>query len=338
MNICIAGNCGHGLSVSESEAVLEQIETVGYCRTYPKESLENLEGELKKLGKGLNFYEDYIQMLEKEQPRFVVIDSRFCDHSRLAEEALKRNISVYCEKPLATELFDLNSLKKTAKESKGKLFAMQSLRYLPWFYTAKCLADEGQIGKIRMINVQKSYKLGRRTEFFKNRETYGGTIPWVAIHGIDLILWISGRKAKSVHAFQSGKENFQHGELEMTAVCNFMLENEITANLQADYYRVSTAPTHSDDRLRIVGTEGVIEVKAGKVYLTNREYYEQERELYKAPWMIEDFLRYIEGSTDTLLDMNESFYSTEIALWTRESAETGKAVQLVQTEFLGGNR
>lgn len=324
MKLYIVGNSGHGLSVFDSPKILKQIEVVGYCASYPGESMEALEAIFEKYKLNPVCYQNFNQMLLDGKADAVVIDSIFCDHASMAEVALKRGMHVYCEKPLATEWQMFMNLEKSARKAKTRLFAMQSLRYIPWFYTAKKLADEGYIGKLRMLNVQKSYKLGFRPEFYKHRGTYGGTIPWVGIHGIDLILWITGKQVKSIQAFQSRRENFGFGDLEMTAICNFILEDEILANLQADYYRVSQAPSHSDDRLRIVGTGGVIEVRGNKVYVTNEEYYEQEWELQEPPDMFSDFVSYAQGSRTSLLDTEESLYTTKVALLTRESADTGR--------------
>lgn len=328
MKVCIAGNSGHALSVFDSPEATEQIEITGYCSSYQEENLGALKDAFREHELQVPFYTDYEQMLTEAKPEIVVIDSMFCDHAAMALAALKRGIHVFCEKPLATEIKDFEALTEEAEKSGAKIFAMQSLRYISWFYTAKKLVDEGHIGKVRMINVQKCYKLGKRAEFFKHRETYGGTIPWVAIHGIDLILWVAGEKVSGLQAFQSSADNFGNGDLEMTAVCSYSLKGDIVANLQADYYRTATAPCHSDDRLRIVGTKGVVEVRANKVYLTNEENYEQEQELKDAPDMFMDFLAYVKGSTESLIDTKGSLYTTEIALLTRESAETGTMKQI----------
>ncbi len=46
--------------------------------------------------------------------------------------------------------------------------------------------EDGSIGEIRLLNTQKSYKLGRRGENYKSREVYGGTIPgWKSWGGLD---------------------------------------------------------------------------------------------------------------------------------------------------------
>ena len=90
MRVCIAGNSGHGLSILESPESLEQIEVVGYCRTYEGEKLTALREAFGDLHKDLPFYQDYRQMLDETKPDVVVVDGMFCDHAKLAIEALKR--------------------------------------------------------------------------------------------------------------------------------------------------------------------------------------------------------------------------------------------------------
>jgi hypothetical protein len=43
--------------------------------------------------------------------------------------------------------------------------------------------------------------------------------------------------------------------METTAICCFTLGNDILAHVNADFYRPDNAPTHGDDRVRVVGTK-----------------------------------------------------------------------------------
>ena len=44
------------------------------------------------------------------------------------------------------------------------------------------------------MDAQKSYQLGARPAWQKHADTYGSTILWIAIHSIDLMLWVSGQE------------------------------------------------------------------------------------------------------------------------------------------------
>ena len=152
-----------------------------------------------------------------------------------------------------------------------------------------------------MLNGQKSYKAGKRGPLFHKRETYGGTIPWVGIHALDWVLWFSGKRVKTVSAVQSSMANNHNGTMEATAICLFQLEDEVVAHINIDYLRPQTAETHGDDRIRIAGTKGVIEVRGGKVYLINGEAEGQrELPLLQPPQIFEDFAGSLEGKTSLI--------------------------------------
>ena len=94
----------------------------------------------------------------------------------------------------------------------------------------------------------------RTDTFFRTRSSYGGTIPWVGIHAIDWIRWFAGREFVTVRASHSTRHNFDHDELEVTALCHFTLEQDVFASANIDYLRPRGAPTHGDDRVRVAGT------------------------------------------------------------------------------------
>jgi len=183
------------------------------------------------------------------------------------------------------------------------------------------------VGEIRLVNTQKSYKLGQRPDFYKKRETYGGTIPWVGIHAIDWIHWITEKKFLSVYATHSRLHNSGHGELETTALCHFTLEDEVFASLSIDYLRPHGAPTHDDDRMRIVGTKGIVEVINERVFLTDEKGH-REVPLVEKGQIFEDFLREIRGQGKCMVTPEDSILTTEIALKARLSADTGQIVRI----------
>ena len=237
----------------------------------------------------------------------------------------------------ARELADLRAAYETSRAAfqgwyaNGLHFgAMMGLRYDPAFYTAWRAVQEGAIGAVRLINAQKSYKLGRRDAYYRDRATYGGTIPWVGVHAIDWIAWFSGAAFESVYATHSTQFNHDNGDLEVSALCHFTLHGEIFASASIDYLRPSTAHTHGDDRVRVMGTEGAIEVRDGAVYLINGETDGEvvlpmacERQVFQ------DFVEHVEGKTTALLGADEVFAVTEACLLARQSADEGRVVHRI---------
>lgn len=270
-------------------------------------------------------YSDYVEMLEKEKPDVAVVSPEFYLTASVCMECAKRKINVFAEKPVATELDELKQLQDVIKESGIHFAAMHFLRFSGGFYHAVKAVKNGDIGDVRMINAQKSYKLGQRADFFKSRETYGGTIPWVGIHGIDWIYTLADKPCKKVTAVHSSTGNCDHGDLEATCLCQFVFEDDVMASLNVDYIRPQSAPTHSDDRLRVVGTEGILNVQDGKLTVINCDgvkTYEEPSEIDLAL----DFLESILENRPCVLSSDEIFEITELALLARESADMGETI------------
>jgi predicted dehydrogenase len=332
MKICVVGNCGHSGQMIREGAKVQEAEFVGYCPSYLEEDLNNIEQIFEANSYYPARYDNYKSMLKKETPDVLVVDSMFCDHCSITSYALECGINVFCEKPVALSLKDCERLEKVEQKSTATFWAMQTLRYEPWTYTAKKLIDQGAVGQIRMINCQKSYKLGKRLAFFSDRNKCGGLITWVAIHGIDAIQYLCPQHFRSVFARHSNAENSGNGDLETTSICLFELDNNVLAHVNADYYRPASAITHGDDRIRVVGTEGVLEVIKNKVFLINMQNNdEQPQELVpqdQIPTIFGDFLQTLQGYSIGLLNASQSILITKLALLARDSADSEKLLYL----------
>lgn len=329
MKIAIIGNSGHGAAAVSERNLQTDGEVIGYCPGFPEESLDGLEKVFEQKGIRSCRFSSPQEMLSHIKPDVLVVDSMFSQHSQWAEWGLKNGIHVFCEKPLATELDQLESLAKTAEKSHALLWGILPTRYMPWFYTAKQLIEQGAVGKIRLFQGQKSYKLGTRPDFFQHRECFGGITPWVSVHLIDLMLWFSGSLCEKVSSFQSSQDNFGHGDLEMVSTTIMKLEHDILAQINADYYRPSAAPSHGDDRLRIVGTEGVLEIQMQQVTLIDSKGFQKiplinpERELF------EDFLYHIQHPEQTSPRFSNGLLSSYVCLKAREAADQEKTISLL---------
>ena len=98
------------------------------------------------------------------------------------------------------------------------------------------------------------------------------------------------------------------------ALCQLQLEGGILASVSADFFRPEGAPTHDDDRIRIVGTKGVLEYMDGKVTLLNAQGSTQ-LPLEEGEDVFRLFLE------DSGITEQDSFYVTELALNLNEAAE-----------------
>jgi len=273
-------------------------------------------------------YPDWRKMLDREAPDILCVDGPFEFHAEMCVEALQRNIHVFCEKPIALSLEDLARVEKAFASGQSKLISMTALRYDDSFFTAHKLAASGVLGEIMLIQTRKSYKLGKRPDFYKNRSSYGGTISWVGSHAIDWILWFSGSEFATVSATQTTRHNRDHGDLEVACQCQFTMKNGVLAQASMDFLRPDSAPTHGDDRIRVVGTLGILEVTEGEVTLIDSQGKQKLDKLCKPELEIfPSFIACIKGEGGCLTNAAETFALTRACLKAQQAADEQKIIE-----------
>ncbi|MDR3412707.1 MAG: Gfo/Idh/MocA family oxidoreductase [Formivibrio sp.] len=202
---------------------------------------------------------------------------------------------------------------------------MFGIRYKSWFLTAYQAVRAGAIGEVRLLHAQKSYRLGQREAFYTRRDSFGGTIPWVGCHAIDWLRWFSGQEFVSVFASHSTRANSGHGDLESSAMCAFEMTGEVAATVNIDYLRPANAPNHDDDRIRIVGDAGVLEVRNREIHLLNAAGEQIVPQLPEVQCFA-DFVASIRGERPCLVSAEDSFRSTAASLLARQSADEKRLI------------
>jgi predicted dehydrogenase len=319
MKIAIIGASGHAAFVLQG---LRPVDTlVGLA---PGSEGESVAAFAEDCGRPA-VYDDYRRMLDEQTPDVVAVNPFFCDHEKITLELLERRIHVFAEKPLALTLEGLARIRAAHARSGVRLGCMLNMRYEPALRAAYNAVRAGAIGEVRLVHAQKSYRLGERPEFFKKRATLGGLIPWVGSHAIDLVAAMSGQRFVSVCAAHSTRGNRGHGELEVTAAMLFRMTNEVVATATIDYLRPAAAPSHEDDRVRVVGTDGVVEVRDRRAILMNAAGT-SELDPDESTSLFGDFLAEIEGTGRCLVTTEEAFANTEASLLAREAADSGNVM------------
>lgn len=329
MKICIIGGSGH------TKYGVDGAVKSGYtiCAIAPGSINENMSKAQKACEKyeiSPVFYENYIEMLDTEKPDIAVVNCHFGDHADIILQCVHRKIHVFAEKPVSTTLEKLEEIKLALSKYDVKLCAMLALRYAPWVLSAKDAIDNGRIGKIKMVIAQKSYKLGNREDFYKKRESYGGTIPWVSLHGIDWVYFLTGKKKfKTVYSSHTASDNGSNGDIEISCMSSFTMEDNISACVHADYLRPQTAAAQADDRVIVIGTKGRIEARDGvsRILADGMENFEELPKI-TGNQIFADFISEIEGRGKCMVTLDDSLYVTKVALLARESADNNKLISI----------
>ncbi len=325
LRVGLVGGAGHVNYVTDGIRELGDAALVAVAPGCPEEDGERL----RKIGGGTaTYYADYHELLP--QVDIVAVAPFFYLHAEITVAALRAGCAVYCEKPLALDHASLAQVREAWTTSKKPLGIMLNFRYYPTFFTARKLVAEGAIGTPTVAYGQKSYKRGKRPDFYRKRETFGGITPWVGIHAIDWVRYVAGVEYRSVMSQHSKLHCPDYPDLEDAATCLYELANGGTAVMSFDFLRPAGAPSHGDDRLRILGGEGAIEVREDLglelITATGVERIEPQK---PALGPFADFARSVLDPHHTcLISSEDALRVTEIALRTRDAADTGARVLL----------
>lgn len=279
---------------------------------------------------GVKTYGDYREMLDRERLDVAGVCNSNGERAAAVLACLERGIHVAAEKPLATERADLERIRQALGRGKSRLTMLLPMRFEPVYAAMHNIVASGEIGEVAGITAQKSYKGGDRPAWFRKRSTYGGTIPWIGTHMVDLMRWTSGREFVEAASFQTRIGFPELGDMENVTGSLFRLDNGGVALLNMDFLRPGTAPSHGDDRLRLAGTKGVLEYQGSTrlTLMTAARAPAVVEQLPREQLLFLDFLASVYLGRPSGLSLADIFRVNEIVLLARESAERRRVVSL----------
>jgi hypothetical protein len=120
------------------------------------------------------------------------------------------------------------------------------------------------------------------------------------------------------------------GQMENTTSTVLKLDNGGTASLHMDYYRSESAVTHGDDRVRIAGSNGVVEYLAGTGLTVLREGSKQYvmNELPPKRSIFIEFLESAFNGKPNDMPLNDVWHVNETTIAAHESAVLGRPVKI----------
>ncbi len=323
------GTDGHQNMVLDGIVHIPGAKLIACAKGHPGDSLSRLQKHPAFTAQ-TKIYDNFHDLLNREDLDLVCICRPYSLNAEAAIAAANLGIDIVCEKPVATTLRDLDTLEKAVQKNGIRLSAMFGMRLSPAFQAAKQVVASGLIGEPILAFAQKSYRFGKRPDFFKNRETYGGTIAWVAIHAVDYTRWATGIEYTQVAALHGNKAHPDYPGCEDHGGMLFCLANGGTATITIDYLRPETAPTHGDDRLRIAGSEGVVEVTdcGRRTHLIRTGESPRDLPLPEEENFLVNLYNERIGKADHIIGPDEAIKLTRICLIARQAADTGCILSL----------
>jgi len=204
----------------------------------------------KKRWKVKSLYEDYREMLAKEDLDFVSIAAWTDLHCRMVIDSAKSGIKgIYCEKPISLTLKEADSMLRFCRKYNTKLIINHERRWDTFYLKAKELIEKGDIGEIRtIVGNALSDKPGK----VKRDSFGGGALFHDGTHLTDLLRFFAG-EAKWVIGYE--ERSYGKKYIEDTAFGMIHFKNGIHAAIEGGgvrkYFNFELDIQGSDGRILI---------------------------------------------------------------------------------------
>jgi UDP-N-acetylglucosamine 3-dehydrogenase len=199
-------------------------------------------------------YRDYGELLADATIDAVSIVTMWDQHTEPAVAALQAGKHVFLEKPMASTMADCTKIIAAARSAKGILQIGHICRFNPRYRMAKQAIDEGRVGRIVAMSSRRNIPAAWTPEILNKI----GPIVGDAIHDTDLMLWFTGDRIVSAFAQTVDVRGLKYPDIGQTM---YRFAGGATATLETVWCMPEKTPFDIDERMSIIGTEGLIHVQ-----------------------------------------------------------------------------
>jgi UDP-N-acetylglucosamine 3-dehydrogenase len=214
---------------------------------------ERLAAMGEKFGVG-KLYRDYREMLADPDIDAVSICTMWDQHTEPAIAALEAGKHVFLEKPIASTVADAQAITAASRDARGILFIGHIVRFNPRYRMARQAIAEGRIGRIVALSSRRNIPAAWTPTILDKI----GPIVGDAIHDTDIMLWLTGDRIVSAYAQTVDVRGLKHPDIGQTM---YRFAGGASATLETVWCMPEKTPFDIDERMSIIGTEGIIHIQ-----------------------------------------------------------------------------
>ncbi|NWF97286.1 MAG: Gfo/Idh/MocA family oxidoreductase, partial [Candidatus Thorarchaeota archaeon] len=140
---------------------------------------------------GCHTWRDWRRFLRESDCELVVIATQSHDHAPQSIAAMRAGKHVLVEKPMATNLRDVDRMIAVARETGRLLTIHQSARFAQDYLHIQEVIKSGKLGKVFFVR-RGGYGFHRRRDWQTLRKYGGGQLNNTAVHMIDQVVQLLG--------------------------------------------------------------------------------------------------------------------------------------------------
>jgi len=197
-------------------------------------------------------YTDYNDLLADPDIDAVSICTHAKDHLAPMLAAMKSGKHVLLEKPMSNRIEDCDVIMAASKDCKQNLMIGHICRFENNYAVARDQILSGRIGDIMSIYSRRNVGGARAFSHLQVLSSITGD----AVHDIDIMNWMVGKKAKSVY----GMASFSRDDIACSDIgwVNIKYDGGALAVAESCWNLPDGSPFPIDAKMEIIGTKGVI--------------------------------------------------------------------------------
>ncbi len=279
---------------------------------------------------------DYRALLENKDIDAVVICSSTDTHAQIISEAAEAGKHIFCEKPIALDLYKIDQAIAAVKKFGVKLQVGFNRRFDPSFKKAKELVVKGAIGTPHLVRISSRDPEPPPISYMK---VSGGIFLDMMIHDFDMARFLLSQEVSELMAVGSCLVDPAIGEAGDIDTAIVTLKYEGGAWGTIDNSR--KAVYGYDQRIEIFGSEGCIMVgnpkptevtiNSAKDTISDKPLYffiERYQDAYLAE--MEEFIKCIQENKEPLVGGFDGKISVQMGYAAKESLTTGSFVKVAK--------
>jgi UDP-N-acetylglucosamine 3-dehydrogenase len=310
-------------------------------KTIPETELVGFSDENRDLGRriakefGLHWFPRHPDLLA-EGLDGVLICSENTRHRELVEMAADAKCNILCEKPIATELGDADSILAACRKNGVHFMTAFPMRFAPSTQAVQHMIQNGELGPVLGVNgVNHSEIPVHHRSWFADRELAGGgAVMDHTVHLVDLLRWCFAAEIVEVYAEVDHLFHRDEVTIDTAGLMLLTLSNDVHASIDCSWSRPTSYPRWGHLKIEVVGENGLAVMDSFAEYLT---LYSKRSP--RNPWwigfgpdpnlaMLAEFVASIREKREPKVTWKDGREALRVALAAYESARDKQPIRL----------
>ncbi len=288
-----------------------------------------------------NFVTDYNKILKDKEIDVVLILTSMNEHAKIAKQCLKQNKHVLVEKPMATNLKELNELYTLAKKSKKYLVAAPFVILSPTFQAICSELKNNRIGKVALARARYGWAGPNWGEWYY--KTGGGPLFDLGVYNITTLTGLLG-PVKNIISKSSISKPYRliNGKkIKVKTEDNFQIILQFKNSCIAVVTTGFTMQQYNSPAIELYGSDGTIQMLGDDWEPKAYEVWDNKRsswELYKTPYAnwpwASGFTHLIDcilKRKQPIINLDHAYHVNEIMIKIYESSKKQKQITIDST-------